>query len=89
MGPDGFTRKWGPWKSYALHSAEVPETRVDTTLDALSTAPVQVAADDNEQIKRREEWWFLCLELIEDDLNVTFDFSVDTYVVKISLVSLA
>lgn len=47
------------------------------------TTPVQAAADDKEQIKRRKEWRFLCLELVEDDLNVTLDFCVDTYVVKI------
>lgn len=72
-----------PWKSYALHSAEVPKVFLDDALDTLMTTPVQAAAADKEQIKRRKEWRFLCLELVEDDLDVTLDFCVDTYVVKI------
>lgn len=65
-----------------MHSAEVPKILVDTALDALRTTPVQAVADDKEQMKRREEWRFLCLELVGDDLNVTLNFCVDTYVVK-------
>lgn len=82
ISPHGLTRKRTPWKSYAVHSAEVPKILVDTALDALRTTPVQAVADDKEQMKRREEWWFLCLELVGDDLNVTLNFCVDTYVVK-------
>lgn len=60
-----------------MHGAEVPEVFLDAALDTLVMTP-----DDKEQIKRRKEWGFLCLELVEDDLSVTHDFCVDTCVVK-------
>lgn len=72
-----------PWIGNALPSAEVPKVFLDDALDPWMTAPVQAAADDKEQIKKREEWRFLCLELVENDLNVTLDFCVETYAVKL------
>lgn len=66
-----------------MRSAEVPEVFLHAALDTLMMIPVLAAADDKEQIKRRKEWGFLCLELVEDDLSVTHNFCVDTYVVKI------
>lgn len=43
-------------KSCTLDRAEAPEALVDTAFVTLRTTLLQAAADDQEQIKRREKW---------------------------------